>query len=249
MGFSEPIRSPIRAIVKHPRRFAATVLRFIMAYDPIVMDPPHLPYKPLHELIGGIETQRVCLSHKVEPKSLPYGEAYVLAAIAAALRPRTVFEIGTFTGGATLIMAQQAGTACRVFTLDMPPRQTQLRLRGLAEDPPESNAALIGERFRGTAYADQITQLYGDSATFDYTPFKGTIDLVLVDGSHSYDYVKNDTRHALRLLSRGGTIVWDDCSPQYPGVMRALNELGAVRPVYRLPGTRFAIYGGGPGER
>ena len=47
----------------------------------------------------------------------------------------------------------------------------------------------------------QITQLYGDSANFDFSPYAGRMGLVFVDGSHSYDYVLQDTASALRLAS------------------------------------------------
>lgn len=224
------------------RRFVKSVLRYVATYDPVATEPRHLPWRLLHDLVSGSEAIPICFSHKVEPKSLPYGEAYALGAITASLRPRKVFEIGTFTGGGTIIMAQQAGPDCRIYTLDLPPEQTELHLRGLEEDPPEADTARIGERFRGTQYETQITQLYGDSASFDFSPFRGEIDLVFVDGSHSYEYVKNDTRQALRMLSEHGVIIWDDCSPQYPGVMRALNDLGRSHPVYRLQSTRFALY-------
>ena len=40
------------------------------------------------------------------------------------------------------------------------------------------------------------------------------MDFIFVDGSHSYDYVLNDSRKALSLLRGGkGIILWHD----YPG--------------------------------
>ena len=89
-----------------------------------------------------------------------------------------------------------------------------------------------GARFVGTPYAARITQLYGDSATFDYTPYEGAMDFVFVDGSHSYEYVKSDTRTALKLLKPvGGVILWHDYgSPYWKGLTRALNELMTEQP-------------------
>ena len=60
-----------------------------------------------------------------------------------------------------------------------------------------------GTRFRGTDCESRITQLYGDSATYDFSRHVGTVDLVFVDGSHSYEYVVSDSRLSLSLL-RGG---------------------------------------------
>ena len=82
-----------------------------------------------------------------------------------------------------------------------------------------------GSRFRNTSWAEKIQQLVGDSASFDFSPYHGTVDLVFVDGSHAYPYVRNDTEVAFQLLkSEGGTIVWHDYDTTWPGVTQALNE-------------------------
>lgn len=229
----------------HPertKRFGGTLLRYIAAYDHIVNDPPYLPSSPLHEIFSGIDAQQVCLQHRYEYRTLGYAEAYVLAAIMTYLRPGKVFEIGTFTGAGTLLIAQQGGPDCAVYTLDLPPDDKQLLLPNVKGDAPEMDAYRIGVRFRDNEYARQITQLYGDSAEFDFSPYTGQMDLVFVDGAHSYEYAINDTRKALKMLSPRGTIIWDDCSISYPGVVRALNKFGATIPIYRIAETRLALY-------
>jgi predicted O-methyltransferase YrrM len=229
----------------HPtrtRRFVGSVAHYITGYEDNVLQPRFLPERLLHEIVPGIEEHAISFVHRVEPRSLPYGEAYVLATLASYLQPEKIFEIGTFTGASTLLMAEQAGPSCSIYTLDMPPDNKALALPGVDADPPEVNSSRIGERFHDTAYAPQITQLYGDSAQFDYSPYAGSVDFVLVDGSHSYDYVVSDTQHALGMLSPRGTIIWDDCSPRHPGVAKALNELGVSLPISRIAATRFAIY-------
>jgi hypothetical protein len=231
------------------QRFFGSLLRYVASYNHSVLYPENLPVRLLSELFPGIEGREVCLQHSFEDKALPYGEAYVLAAISAHVRPQAAFEIGTFTGGGTLLMARHAGPGCPVYTLDMPPAAKSLKLPGVDLDPPEEDDTRIGERFRGTEEARQITQLYGDSATFDYSPYKGRMDLVLVDGSHSYSYVMSDTRKALEMLSPRGTIVWDDCATVHPGVAQALDKIGARLPIARIANTRFAVYTRFPGER
>jgi hypothetical protein len=85
--------------------------------------------------------------------------------------------------------------------------------------------------------------LLGDSATFDYQPYEGLMDLVYVDGSHSYSYVKNDTEAALRMLSQRGAIAWDDY-PGYAGIYAYLEELAPQldAPLLHIYGTRLVIY-------
>ena len=89
----------------------------------------------------------------------------------------------------------------------------------------------------------RIERLLGDSATFDYSPYEGSIDLVYIDGSHSYSYVKNDTEAAMGMLSPRGTIIWDDF-PGYAGVYAYLDEFaaGMSTTLLHVRGTRLVIY-------
>lgn len=175
------------------------------------------------------------------------GEAYaddrtriVVAALARALEAETVFEIGTAAGRTTWSVARSC-PAARLWTLDLP-ESGKPELEVLDYDRP----FMLGDARRGNAFhdtpeAERIAQLLGDSASFDFEPWEGRIDLVFVDGAHTYDYVRNDTEAALRMLSERGTIVWDDY-PNFPGIWKYLNELGRELPIYHLFDTRLALH-------
>lgn len=87
----------------------------------------------------------------------------------------------------------------------------------------------------------KITQVFGDSATFDYGPHLNQTDLVFVDGAHSYDYIRKDTEHAVRLLRHGhGVVAWHDYCTWWPGVIQYLEELHrtqALGPIRNIAGT------------
>jgi predicted O-methyltransferase YrrM len=153
-------------------------------------------------------------------------ELMVIANLAKQAAPPMAFEIGTFDGRTTLNIAANIELPARVYTLDLP--KTNLSETKFALAPGE--AAFVdkeqsGAKFSGTAYEKQITQLYGDSATFDFSPYAGQMGLVFVDGSHAYDYVLQDTANALRLASDDAVILWHDYQQDWPGVIRALNDL------------------------
>ena len=69
------------------------------------------------------------------------------------------------------------------------------------------------------------------------------MDVVFIDGSHSYPYVTNDTHAAERMLSERGMIVWDDY-PGFPGVTQCVLEASRRLdgPVLHVRGTRLAVY-------
>jgi predicted O-methyltransferase YrrM len=211
-------------------RMAASSVRFV----------PRLPSAVLQELFPGIDELTISMRHEVRERALMYAEAYVLSLITAFTRPRRIFEIGTATGQSTLLMARQAPDAV-IETLDLGSALPALGVQ--ADEPPWADVDAIGAAFRGTEHDARITQHLGDSATFDYEPFAGAIDLVFVDGAHTYDYVRSDSQNALHVLAPGGVIIWDDCNYQNPGVSKALHELQAAgTKVYRVHGTRFAVH-------
>ena len=162
----------------------------------------------------------------------------VLAALCRALDCRTVFEIGTAAGRTTWSIARTCPEA-KVWTLDLPAADPSLDVLDY-DRPFMLGDARRGNAFRGTPEEERIEQLLGDSATFDFSPWEGRIDLVFVDGAHSLSYVRNDTEAAFRMLSERGTIVWDDY-PHFPGVYGYLNELARTEPVHHLFDTRLAV--------
>ncbi|MCW3041715.1 MAG: class SAM-dependent methyltransferase [Solirubrobacterales bacterium] len=169
----------------------------------------------------------------------------LIAALAQGLGFRTFFEIGTNRGRTTWTVVRNCPDM-RAYTLDVPlERSADAAELAMGSDdqvffrPGEAT----GEAFHGTQEETRIEQLWGDSASFDFSPYAGTIDLVYIDGAHTYEYVHSDTARALEMLSPGGMIVWDDYGSN-PGVYAVVNELAPTldRPVYHVFGTRMAIY-------
>ena len=138
-------------------------------------------------------------------------------------QPANLFEIGTFDGRTALNMAINCPAAGKVFTLDLSREQMQFtRLPLTGGDLEFINKAISGAKFLKTRYKDKITQLYGDSAEFNFFPYQDQMDFVFVDGSHSYDYVLHDSETALKLLRHGkGIVLWHDYG-KWPDVTRGL---------------------------
>jgi predicted O-methyltransferase YrrM len=195
------------------------------------------------ETVENIEMREIpCLRDAVVEGYLDDHQRLVLAALSRGLGCRTFFEIGTNVGRTTWTVARN-NPDMALFTLDVAPGEAT------AFDLPADDraffrpAARCGEAFRDTPEAERITQLWGDSATFDFSPYEATVDFVYVDGAHTYEYVRSDTANALRMLSPSGTIAWDDYTSN-PGVYEHVTEIaGALdRPVFHVFGTRMALY-------
>lgn len=176
-------------------------------------------------------------------------EAIIIARLVRQRDPGAVFEIGTFNGRTTLNIAMNCSAKSRIFTLDLPREmidQTKFKAEVHEQefiDKTQSGLAFLGK----DKVKDQVVQLYGDSATFDYSNYAGNMDFVFVDGAHSYDYVVSNSRTALQLLKpTGGAILWHDYnSITYTGVTRALNDLRRndepFKDIVLLRGTSLAL--------
>lgn len=155
---------------------------------------------------------------------LPLAEHLTLLWLMGYCKPKRLFEIGTYTGRATLALAMASPPESTIVTLDL-----------------ARNSA--GLWFEGLPQADKIRTLYGNSMDFDFSPYRASMDFVLVDGDHTYPFVKVDSQNALQMVAPGGVVVWDDYyteSPQCAGVKQALEEL-QLPTLRRIRGTRLAI--------
>ncbi|MFH0851549.1 MAG: class I SAM-dependent methyltransferase [Candidatus Peregrinibacteria bacterium] len=168
-------------------------------------------------------------------------EAYVLLSLVRSHHAHSFFEFGTFQGQTSFMLAKNF-PHLSVYTLDLPATgvdRTAIPLsigeRRYVEKPT------IGSKFLGTPEQAKITQLSGDSAAFDYSPYLGKMDFVFVDGCHDYEYIRNDTAHALKLLGEKGAILWHDYLT-YGSVSRYLNELGRELPLRHIQNTSFVLY-------
>lgn len=163
-------------------------------------------------------------------------ELVALASLVRLQKPRIAFEIGTFDGRSTLNLAANTDELSRVYTLDLDRNSLESTAFPLDEgDRKYVEKEISGSKYLGTEYAKRIVQLYGDSATFDFSPYTSLIEFAFVDGAHSYDYLMSDTKNTLRMMAGGrGTIVWHDYdSPFWPDVTVGLNNLYLQEPSFR----------------
>lgn len=139
-----------------------------------------------------------------------------------------LFEIGTFDGRTSLNLAFSSPKNCKVFTLDLEPgTSTEYSLDNSERHMVEKELSRERiEKYREShqLIIQKINQLYGDSAKFDFSPYYNSCSLVFVDGSHVYDYAVSDTKEALKMVAKGGVIIWHDYGI-WDGVTKSLEEI------------------------
>lgn len=174
----------------------------------------------------------------------PVDELAYLALLTAAIQPKTVFEIGTFRGRTALNFAINAPEDSVVYTLDLPPNERSGDTSNLhSADREIVQRSITGIDYTGKPESRKIKQLYGNSLTFDFRPFYGSSDLVFVDGAHHYEAVRSDTLNALKIVKRGGIVLWHDFANygDYNDVTRAVVESVDLKRFYQIDSTQLGI--------
>jgi predicted O-methyltransferase YrrM len=206
----------------------------------------HWQSRSIFEIFPDSEGVRITLEHLPQPgMNARPDDIARLAFITQIVKPKKVFEIGTFRGRTALNFALNSPPDCTVYTLDLPPEEKTVGIaRASFADRNVISKSRPGLDYEGKDVAGKIRQLYGNSQTFDFTPFHGEMDLVYVDGAHDYEAVLSDTMAALRMLKPDGILVWDDLADygDYNDVTRAVLRLIPAGEVIQVDHTHIAVH-------
>lgn len=168
-------------------------------------------------------------------------ECAALAALSRMVGAKRVFEFGTYKGVSTTQLALNVAAGGMVFTLDLPEDHPAYSL----PIPKPEERQIAAEGGKGILIPrdllDRVTFLSSDSATFDESPYHGTIDLAFVDGAHSYEYVKSDSEKAWKMLRPGGIIAWHDCVSSHRDVVKYIKESGFNAKLVAGTALAFAV--------
>ena len=189
--------------------------------------------------ITGVSSRFIMQTFPGIGASISMLEGAALAALIQEHGARHIFEFGTYKGVSTTQLALNIPDGGMVYTLDLPEDHPAYSLA----IPKSEERQIAAEKGKGIlipeALRHKVTFLRSDSATFDTTPYRGSMDLVFVDGAHSYDYVKNDTEKGLEMLRPGGIVAWHDCNPSHIDVVSYLKSLTPMPTLVR--GTALAF--------
>jgi hypothetical protein len=176
--------------------------------------------------------------------SIPIHEAVALQSILVAESPKEVLEIGTYMGHTTKAMAENLPDAI-IHTVDLPPDFAPQE--NDHENIPKDDFHLIRRRVVGREFKDQavetrIRQYFGDTALMDFREF-GHPTFFFIDGSHTYEYCKQDSEKCFALCNGACTFLWHDFDMGHPGVVEFMAEWRAMgRNILRIEGTAIAYW-------
>ncbi len=200
---------------------------------------PNLPSVSIYDLAENEQMPTIGINYRYSSIALPQPELYVLSLLCQRYNPKNIFEFGTFEGSTTHHLAIAAPDA-QITTLDLDPTDTDDGVIPLNGDDESRIRYVPGQIFQDTPEEERITQVYGNSMTFDYSPYEGQFDMIFVDADHDYEPALSDSLNAFKLLKSKGIIIWDDYTT-WPGLKQALEELAVDYPIQHIEGTRLAF--------
>jgi predicted O-methyltransferase YrrM len=198
-----------------------------------------LPVIELSDLTGDVRQIPVVLGARDSRHawSLGAAEQLILQVLICARGCKMAFEIGTFNGGTTRVLAETLPADGKVWTVDLPPAEFDM-----TQGAAGFTGSQIGVAYRDSWAAQKIVQIFADSLAYDFGAYERSVDLVLVDAGHEYPNGLADTKTALRLVRPGGIVLWDDFEPYWHGLVHGICDAMQDRHFGRLAGTSFAVY-------
>lgn len=179
--------------------------------------------------------------------AMDFDEASYLWKVITQRRPGKILEVGRWLGGSTTLICSAASQyeGGEVVSVDLKVKAPNYALDSLIEKHLQRLGLNNFKLFVGSS--------------FDFDPGM-SIDLVFIDGDHSYEGAKKDFKNAMKYLSTGGDILFHDSCETRPFAtyhdqvaklmdeVKKNKEFTLVREVGSLTHFRSSAGSGEPGE-
>jgi cephalosporin hydroxylase len=117
--------------------------------------------------------------------------------LAKSQNPRVVMEIGTARSGTNFLLAQVLDSVQMIIALDL--RVRNLRLLNMFSRPSLNRVCIEGSSYNSPTF-DRVNQVLGGKK----------LDVLFIDGDHSYEGVLADYKLYAPLVRPGGLIAFND---------------------------------------
>ena len=178
-------------------------------------------------------------------------EAWIIASLSRI--SKNIFEFGTCSGKTTYIMALNSSPDTNITSLTLNPDELN-EISKKYDDNKVSYRNIINESiyqkflFSGEDVEKKIKVIFQNSLDFNNHEYIGKMDLIFIDGGHTYSVVKNDSEKSFEMLSKNGIILWHDYVPGKQSardVVRYIHEISQSKKLVSIKGTTLVYYKNG----
>ena len=207
----------------------------------------------ISENLKGPKKDVIIKSFSISPDNKVIGmtsdyEAWILSSLSKI--SKNIFEFGTCSGKTTYLMGLNSSNDTNIYTITLNPND----LGGITKrdfDNKVSFRNLINESvynkflFSGKEIEKKIKVIFQNSLNFEITNYKKKMDLIFIDGGHTYSVVKNDSEKSFQMLNDNGIILWHDYVPgkrSAKDVVKYINEISKTKKIYKIKNTSLCIF-------
>tara|TARA_B100001093_G_scaffold440288_1_gene440714 strand:- start:32 stop:817 length:786 start_codon:yes stop_codon:yes gene_type:complete len=175
-------------------------------------------------------------------------EAWIISSLSKV--SKKIFEFGTCSGKTTYLMGLNSSNDTRIISITLNPNDlNDLKKKDI--DNKVSFRNIIQESvyekflFSEKEVEKKIKIIFQNSLNFKHNKYKNEMDLIFIDGGHTYSVVKNDSEKSFDMLSSSGIILWHDYVPgkrSARDVVKYLNEISKKKIIYKIKDTSLCIF-------
>ena len=206
--------------------------------------------------LKGPKKEAIIKSFSITPKNQIVGmtsdlESWIISTLSKKIM--NIFEFGTCSGKTTFMMALNAPVEAKITTITIDPKE----IDNLSKNERDNSVSFRNIKnesiynkflFTGNEVDKKIKVIFQNSLEFDHTNYKKKIDLIFIDGGHTYSVVKNDSEKSFDMISNDGIILWHDYVPgkrSAKDVVKYLNEISKTKKLYNIMGTSLVYFKNG----
>lgn len=175
-------------------------------------------------------------------------EAWIIASLSKI--SKNIFEFGTCSGKTTYIMGLNSSNDTKIISLTLNPNEID-EVSKKNQDNKISFRNIISESiyskflFSGDDVEKKIQVIFKNSLYFNHKDYKNKMDLIFIDGGHTYSVVKNDSEKSFDMIKKNGIILWHDYVPgkrSARDVVKYIHEISKNKELYSIKGTSLVFY-------
>jgi predicted O-methyltransferase YrrM len=175
-------------------------------------------------------------------------EAWIISSLSKI--SKKIFEFGTCSGKTTYLMGLNSSDDTRIVSITLNPDDLN-DIKKKNTDNKVSFRNIIQESiyekflFSEKEVEKKIEIIFQNSLDLEHNKYKNKIDLIFIDGGHTYSVVKSDSEKSFDMLNSSGIILWHDYVPgkrSSKDVVKYINEISKHRKIYKIKNTSLCIF-------
>ena len=163
---------------------------------------------------------------------------------------KNIFEFGTCSGKTTYLMALNSDQDSKIYTITLRPRDTNEYKKKIGDSDIAQRNIINESIYDKFLFSDEpekkkIEVIFSNSLQFDEKKFHNKIDLIFIDGGHTFSVVKNDSEKAFKMIKSKGVILWHDYNlgkRSSKDVVKYLNFVSKDKKIFKIKNTSLCFY-------